>query len=1049
MSEQFEITKKLVADGKVARINLEATKDSDVALALAQDQPFPVRQIDISEVSASASTGKLRLGKVRFTNSASASCGIGVYPDPTTLLGALRPNKDLTAALSFPKDDEHSYVMLSWGYELKGAATGALGLGTGGSVTIGADGQKSGTFGVVRRLPRSTGARTAVTDVIDSWRLPKQVKAVGDLLPGTWLIAEINGSVAASLGVTFGYDFNWVREARLGGLTGDIGLRLQLGVGAALGLHASGKYALTISRESLLEADQLVRLRIFKLSTKGWNFAFNAGASVQGDFTKLLPDKSDDFIKAVFGVQGAQIVQDLQTIEKWTDPKTDLSDALAGLSSEYVQDLITDLTGVSPEAAFTKGVTQLKGFVKQWDNLGEQTATLLWRFVDDGIDLALIRDLTGKIAGANQETVKALIRAQLAKTDFGTSPAGQLVASLAPRGILAALNSSSALREFQAGAARVSKFLDPATTAEVLGKLQKFVDQKLNLDSTRRVLSEADFDKLDALLQSKLSAFLDEKLKLQSLDKVRTTISLLLAKRREFYEQALTALNRKYEFSFAATYQKSTTKTALLDVAFDFSHTPDNKVRSLLQKALDGDFTTLLVKQVTGVVLHEGALSHGIERQSNVSLSMLFLSKNVTRLNSALGKVTALEDDGRLLLYQGTAKDAVSVATRKMQLNSALTIGVEWPHSLGNAVRQHSRASLSYAYAFKQSTAQMSTTEVRHQLRPYVDNYFPTQFGTKVGARSTPLFDVWLNALDAEIEAKTSNGSGVFGDTLISLDVSVAEAVTSAWLNAPGKTDARYLDMSRRLQQTLKRLVLFYYFQARNKYKDVIEAEPLLVYAAMPPFNGFNTVTMKTTKDPYWNWPLVAAQRAMMGRAETAATLAALLQQIRDRLLATEGLQKLAKNYEPRKAAQIIDRVSRNQGNRRDFMRPFLVVENAIVKGALKAGTAMNAFRTAGSTEPAKAVEELATFGAALTSTFNTQIGRLFGGDVLRPLGTMLFVEAAAALSDDPAIREATPSAILSLTVVGDESAYKLSDFLTGTMPPVDGVVASERLVSV
>ena len=1024
MNNRFEITKKLGAGGTEATITLEATKDSDVALALAQDTPFPVRQIDISEVSASASTGKIQLGRVSFTGSASASWGIGVYPDPTKLLAALSPNKHLTAAWSFPTDDEHSYVMLSWGYDLKGAASGALGLGIGGSVTIGADGQKSGAFGVVRRLPRSTGARTAVIDVIDSWRLPKQVKTVGDLEPGTWLIAEINGSVAARLGIQFGYDFNWVREAKLGGLTGDIGLRLQLGVSAALGFHASGAYALAISRESLLHADQLVRLRIFKLSTKGWNFAFNAGASVQGDFTKLLPDKSDDFVKAVFGVQGAQIVQELQTIEKWTNPKTDLSDALAGLSSEYVQDLITDLTGVSPEAAFTKGVTQLRSFVTQWDDLGQQTATLLWRFVDAKIDLAPIRDLTGTIAGANQKTVQALIRAQLAKTDFGTSPVGQLVEALAATGVLSTLHSSPALKEFQAGAARVSQFLDPATTGDVLDRLQTFVQQKLNLDVARNIVLEADFTTLDALLQSKLSAFLGEKLTLHNLDKVRTTITLLLAKRQEFYGKALTALNRKYEFSFAATYQSTTAKTALLDVAFDFSHTPDDKVRSMLQKALKGDFNTLLVKHVRGVVLHEGTLSHGIERQSHVSLSMPFFSQNVTHLNTALGTVTALEDDGRLLLYQGTAKDAVSVATRKMQLNSALTIGVEWPHALGNAVRQHAQTRLSYAYAFKQATAHMSTTEVRHQLRPYVDHYFPTQFGTTVGATSTPSFDVWLNALDAEIEAKTSNGSGMFGNTLLSLDVSVAEAVTSAWVHAPGKRDTRYLDMSRRLQRTLKRLVLFYYFQARNKYKDSNEAEPLLVYAAMPPSNGFNVVTRKTTTDPYWNWPLVAAQRVMMRRAETAATLAALLQQIRDRLLDTEGLQKIAKRYDPKRAAQIIDRVSRNQGNRRDLMRPFLVVENAIVKGACKAGTAMNAFRTAESTEPAKAVEELAKFGAALTSTFKAQIGGLFGGDVLHPLGTMLFVEAALALSNDPAIREVTPSAILSLTVVADEATY-------------------------
>ncbi len=826
MSDQFEITKTLGAGGRQAKISFETAQDSDVALALAQNTPFPPRQIDIGEVSASASAGKVQLGEVSFTNSASASWGIGVYPDPSKLLAALSPNENLTTALSFPTDAQHSYLMLSWGYDLKGAASGALGLGAGGSVTIGADGQKSGAFGVVRRLPKDLGARTAVTNVVDSWKLPRQVETAGDLEPGTWLVAEINGSVAANLGVTFGYDFNWVREAKLGGLTGDIGLRLQLGVNAALGFRASGKYALALSRQSLLPSEQLVRLRIFRLSTKGWNFAFDAGASVQADFTKFLPDTADDFIKAVFGVHGAQIVQDLQTIDKWTDPQTDLSNALAGLSADYVQELVTTLTGVSPEAAFTQGVSQVKGFVKQWDALGHQTSTLLWKFVDDRTDLAPIRDLAGRIAGTDQDAVAALLRAQLAKTDFPTSPEGQLVESMAAEGILAALNSSAEFAKLQTNAARVHQFLDPDTTGALLGKLQQFVEDRLNLDVARRVLSQADFDKLDDLLKSKLSAFLDARFKLQSLDKVRKTINLLLAKRKEFYEKALAALKRKYEFSVAATYQKTTTKSALFDVTFDFSQTPAAAVQSMLQKALNGDFNTLLVKQVPGVALGEGTLSHGIDRQSHVSLSMPFFSRDVTHLNQALGKVTAVEDDGRILLYDGQAKDAVTVAQRKMQLNSALTIGVGWKTGLGNAVRTHSQAGLSYAYAFKQAVAQMSTDEVRDRLIPYVDAYFPTHFGATREAPSTPSFDVWLNSLDAAIEAKTSNGSGVFGNTLISLDLSVAEAVTSAWVNAPGKKDPRYLEMSLRLQRALKRLVLFYYFQARKKYKDTVQAEP-------------------------------------------------------------------------------------------------------------------------------------------------------------------------------------------------------------------------------
>ena len=72
---------------------------------------FPPRQIDIGDVSAGASAGKVQLGEVSFTHSASASWGIRVSPDPSKLLAAVSPNENLTTALSFPPDAQHRYLM--------------------------------------------------------------------------------------------------------------------------------------------------------------------------------------------------------------------------------------------------------------------------------------------------------------------------------------------------------------------------------------------------------------------------------------------------------------------------------------------------------------------------------------------------------------------------------------------------------------------------------------------------------------------------------------------------------------------------------------------------------------------------------------------------------------------------------------------------------------------------------------------------------------------------------------------------------------------------
>lgn len=93
-------------------------------------------------------------------------------------------------------------------------------------------------------------AFAAVQDLADSWILPTHVGPIEHLDPGTWLVAEVNGSVAANIGVQYGLDFNWVRDVEQLGLSGDIGLRLQLGLEASLGFSARGKYAVVLGRES-------------------------------------------------------------------------------------------------------------------------------------------------------------------------------------------------------------------------------------------------------------------------------------------------------------------------------------------------------------------------------------------------------------------------------------------------------------------------------------------------------------------------------------------------------------------------------------------------------------------------------------------------------------------------------------------------------------------------------------------------------------------------------------------------------------------------------
>ena len=174
-----------------------------------------------------------------------------------------------------------------------------------------------------------------------SWKLPRHVDAAEKLPPGTWVVAEATGTIAARLAATLGYNFNFVREARLAGLSGDIGLKIDAAATATFGFEVSGRYVIVLSRDS--EQPRL-RLQMFKLSRKGLNAGQNVKVGVTGIDT-LSPDNVDDFVAAVFGVHGAQIASALQRLDEWTDPETDVRKLVAGLTRDKALDLLKRVTG--------------------------------------------------------------------------------------------------------------------------------------------------------------------------------------------------------------------------------------------------------------------------------------------------------------------------------------------------------------------------------------------------------------------------------------------------------------------------------------------------------------------------------------------------------------------------------------------------------------------------------------------------------------------------------------------------------------------------------
>ena len=124
------------------------------------------------------------------------------------------------------------------------------------------------------------------------------------------------------------------------------------------------------------------------------------------------------------------------------------------------------------------------------------------------------------------------------------------------------------------------------------------------------------------------------------------------------------------------------------------------------------------------------------------------------------------------------------------------------------------------------------------------------------------------------------------------------------------------------------------------------------------------------------------------------------------------------------------------------------MVEADVVKGAHEAALELaTEFAPNAGSKPSEAVEALSEFGATITSTFNNNIKSLFGGDRIRPLGTMAFIEAASAL--DPTLGVLAPVAMMDLLVVKQQSQFQLPTFLEGESPDPHDIVIQQSIVNV
>lgn len=1042
-SRKFDLDPSILPDGASSSITVNLSTGADVIQALAKNDPFPVRPegvIPLSGISFSLDSGKdlkVKAGQtnVGFSFSASASAGAGIYDTAAKALAALELEEPPGIKLNVQDAAGTRLALVRMSYAADGKVSGSHPVGTFGSVTFGVQGASSGLFAILRRFDSNEGAATVMKDTVSSLRLPRHVglDANGkvNISPGCWLIAEVDGSLALKVGAQLGYNFSFIHETKIGGLTGDLGLKIDAGLKATFGFDVSGKFIAIVGRE---ETDSRVRLQLFKQKTRGMEFGLNLKVGVTG--VAEIPEEADDFIQAVFGVHGAQVAKALKAIDRWTSKTESVGELVAGLANDRALALIKDVTGVDPATKFDQARNKLLDVLDNWDALPGKASARLWKLLNQAGGPQFDTFVKALEALADPAKTEEKLKDLIARTAAAHNIAGEWLDSLTDLGVLALVDRLDLVRN-------AAQRTLAALNGDILKKLKDQLDAALNLQQIRKKITATDFKKLDSFLVGRLALFLDSKLDLEKLDGLREAINSIVSKRQEIFAKARKALNSTYTFELAAGFRRATSSQALVDAEFDLAKKEALDLFTAVMQ--DSALDSLFVTPAKGVTLREAVMSHGISRSSFIELNMPMFSFRKDHQNNSLATVRAqdlavAEEGGRVLVFEVNSKDIVTVRNRyRSSLSMALSANV----NPGTGIRGDSSSSATWSYRLLRSQPKMKREALMDFTRPFVEEYMPGSFSS-----GDVDFSTYFTMFDAAVEEKLRNGKNEFGDVLTSMDVTIPGRALGGWL-APMSKDQRKaakMRISRAIQSGLKRLLPFHFFQRLDRLRQNSSTAALLVWSSIPAttsvdFRNGRIIALNQDNDVYWNFPDPDLQDAIAVHPETVAKLANRMADMRLRLLEA-GENSEAGFFVPGQVGSFISLVTRSTN---PFFNSLLFFEAQVVAKAAEALGDLADVDAA--TKPSEAIKRLAEFGSDITEAFNHKLDSIYADkSALRALGQMVFLEASKAV--DPSLAPLVPRAMLTMTVLQNGHQFDMPKFLEGELPSAGQIALEQRLIS-
>jgi hypothetical protein len=981
-------------------------------------------EISVSETGAPAGVpSAVTFETVKF--SAGTTAKIAILPNAAGLAGEITDGIDIadqiTPALTFPPAPGAHYAFLRWSYDIAAAASGSVALGGGVSVSFGADLGRGGVFALVRQIAdqdaagNTLGCADMLTDLVASWRLPKQVTDVDSIPPGTWIVAEANGHANWNAGIQYGYNFNWIRKVTAGTLAGDIGLKLQTGLAATLSMGISGKHSIVVGRGTGDSASRIF-LRLYRLKVRNWSAGFSASLNVTGVNNNFLPANFDDLLAGVLGTDGNRIVKALKDVDSWTDPTQPLLGPLGKVTGDYLRSFFRDITGKDLDTELDQVKTTVQTALEKWDSLPQETTKLLWSKLPDADAIAKIASLAGEIGNANAGTLQNLLADKLGDAALLGSPAGQWLESLAANDLFTALQKDADLATIQSYAKKVQDLLDGSDVQSLLQKLHDAISSRLDLTAFKNITDQLSVDNLDQWLVGKLSTFLGEqpgvKAALDKLTALRDQIHKLAGMRQTFYAKALEALQKTYSLSFTANYQSASTSDALLDAEFDFAVDAADAA-ACLGSALNGELEPLLGGAHPSLTLHQGVLTHGIRRQSTVELTLPYFDQKTIHINDVLGSITAIDHgEGRLLAVTGS-DEVTEITNQRTKRDSTLSLAMNLTAAGATGLTFHDSPTATGSYSLVDQFQRKPESQFLTEYQQVIDLYFPTEFQAPAGS---------LQQYADELAANT----GDLGSGTISLQVALPPDVVLAWLNAKDHGDATdpiYKRIATRVLAKYRQYLCRQYFGDVSNYGNVGAPSPaftLLAYASVPlQFNvaiGDGEGNFKVVRDdasPHLHWNeahdanLVNAMLTS-DKVDTKALLGLHLGPIHDFLVSIGHPE--ADFYAPDQAEKIANEAATHWA-----IGSLFDVETGIVLDIREACVNIAQFLNSagGETDVFDAFE---AFASGLTRSFSSDLRNLWAGKsdtLLLPLGPMLMQEAAAEF--DAAIATLQPGAMLTV----------------------------------